>query len=88
MVDTFGYIYYVTTVTETWATTKQQEARIDVNEMRMIRCICRVISNDNIGNVHIPGTIIEWCSFNIELARREDAERRGDEHIPSKSGLD
>ena len=41
---------------ETWATTKGQEARLEVNEMRMLRWMCGVIRMDKIQNEHIRGT--------------------------------
>ena len=41
---------------ETWATTKRQESRIDVNEMRMLRWMCGVTRKDKIRNEHIRGT--------------------------------
>ena len=41
---------------ETWATTKRQESRIEVNEMRMLRWMCGVTRKDNIRNEHIRGT--------------------------------
>ena len=41
---------------ETWATTKRQEARIEANEMRMLRWMCGVTRNDKIRNVHFRGT--------------------------------
>ena len=34
---------------ETWVTTKQQEARIEVNEMRMLRRVRGVTRKDKIG---------------------------------------
>ena len=37
----------------TWATTRRQEARLEVNEMRMQRCMCGVTRRDNIRNKHI-----------------------------------
>ena len=33
---------------ETWATTRGQEARLEVNEMRMLRWMCGVTRRDNI----------------------------------------
>ena len=39
---------------ETWATTRGQEARLEVNEMRMLRRMC----GDKIRNEHIRGTTI------------------------------
>ena len=41
---------------ETWATTRRQEARLEVNEMRMQRWMCGVTRRDNIRNKHIRGT--------------------------------
>ena len=42
--------------TETWATTRGQEARLEVNEMRMLRWMCGVTRRDKIRNEHIRGT--------------------------------
>ena len=41
---------------ETWATTKRQESRIEVNEMRMLSWMCGVTRKDKIRNEHIRGT--------------------------------
>ena len=41
---------------ETWATTIGQEVRLEVNEMRMRRCMCGVTWRDKIRNEHIRGT--------------------------------
>ena len=41
---------------ETWATTRGQEARLDVNEMRVLRWMCGVTRRDQIRNEHIRGT--------------------------------
>ena len=41
---------------ETWATTKGQEARLEVNEVRMLRWMCCVTRRDHIQNEHIRGT--------------------------------
>ena len=41
---------------ETWATTRRQEARLEVNEMRMQRWMCGVTRRDKIRNKHIRGT--------------------------------
>ena len=39
----------------TWATTRGQEARQEVNEMRMLRWMCGVTRRDTIRNEHIGG---------------------------------
>ena len=41
---------------QTWTTTRGQEARLNVNEMMMLRWIFRVTRGDNIINEHIRGT--------------------------------
>ena len=41
---------------ETWATTKGQEARLEVNEVRMLIWMCCVTRRDHIQNEHIRGT--------------------------------
>ena len=43
---------------ETLATTRGQEARLVVNEMRMLRWMCGVTRRDKIRNEHIRGTTI------------------------------
>ena len=39
-----------------WATTRGQEARLEVNEMRMLRWMCGVTRRDKIRNEPIRGT--------------------------------
>ena len=41
---------------ETWATTRRQEARLEVNQMRMLRWMCGVTRRGTILNEHIRGT--------------------------------
>ena len=41
---------------ETWATTRGQGARLEVNETRMPRWMCGVTWRDKIRNEHIRGT--------------------------------
>ena len=41
---------------ETWATTMGQEARLEVDEMRMLRWMCGVTRRDKIRNENIRGT--------------------------------
>ena len=55
---------------ETWATTKRQESRIEVNEMRMLRWMCGVTRKYNIRNEHIRGTT------KVVQASRKIMERR------------
>ena len=55
---------------ETWATTKRQESRIEVNEMRMLRWMCGVTRKDKIRNEHIRGTT------KVVQASRKITERR------------
>ena len=55
---------------ETWATTKRQESRIEVNEMRMLRWMWVVTRKDKIRNEHIRGTT------KVVQASRKITERR------------
>ena len=55
---------------ETRATTKRQESRIEVNEMRMLRWMCGVTRKDKIRNKHIRGTT------KVVQASRKITERR------------
>ena len=41
---------------ETWATTREQEGRLEVNEMRMLRWMCGVTRRDKTRNEHIRGS--------------------------------
>ena len=49
---------------ETWATTRGQEARLEVNEMRMLRWMCGLTRSDKIRNEHIRGTatVVQACT--------------------------
>ena len=53
---------------ETWATTREQEARLEVNEMRMLRWMCGVTWRDNIRNNHIKQ---EWCKLPRKLLKND-----------------
>ena len=41
---------------ETWATTRGQEARLAVNDTRMVRWVCGMTRRDNIRIEHIRGS--------------------------------
>ena len=41
---------------ETWSTTKTQEMRLEVNEMRMLRWMCGVTKKDKIRKEHVRGS--------------------------------
>ena len=42
---------------ETWSTTKTQEKRLEVNEMRMLQWMCGVTRKDAIRNEHVRGSV-------------------------------
>ena len=73
---------------ETWATTKKQENRIEVTEMRMLRWMCGVTRKDKIRNEHIRGTTrVAQASKKITERRLnwyEHVMRRDGEHILRK----
>ena len=66
---------------ETWATTKRQDKRIEVTEMRTLRWMCGVTRKDKIRNEHIRGNNKSGAGFQkdhrekIELVRACDEER-------------
>ena len=74
--------------TETWATTKRREKRIEVTEMRMLRWMCGVTSTDKIRSEHIRGTtIVAQASKKITERRLNwygHVMRRDGEHILRK----
>ena len=64
--------------TETWAKTREQAARLEVNAMRMLIWMCRVTRRDKIRDEHIRGTTrVVQASKNITEKRRpcEENER-------------
>ena len=77
-VDTFLEEVYKTVVrkallygAETWATTRGQEARLEVNEMRMLRWMGGVTRRDKIRNEHMTGTTQEWCKRPRKLQKND-----------------
>ena len=70
---------------ETWATTRGQEARLEVNEMRMQIWMCGVIRRDTIRNEHIRGTtrVVQECKKITEkrLKWYGHVRRMKEEHI-------
>ena len=69
---------------ETCATTKRQEKRIEVTEMRMLRWMCGVTRKDKIRNEHIRGTT------RVAQASEKITERRLNwyEHVMRRDGED
>ena len=55
---------------KTWATTRGQEARLELNDVRMLRWMCGVTRSDHIQNEHIRGTT------RVVQASREITEQR------------
>ena len=82
---------------ETWATTRGQEARLEVNEMRMLRWMCGVTRRDKIRNEHIRGTTIvvqaskkitekrlKWYGHVRRMKEEQIVRRMLDVDIPGK----
>ena len=76
---------------ETWATRKKDEDRIDVNEMRMLRWECGLTRRDKVRNEHIRGTLkITPISNKVKESRLRwygHVKRREAEH-PIRKVLD
>ena len=69
---------------ETWATTRGQEARLEVNEMRMLRWMCGVTRRYKIRNEHIRGATKLQASKKISEKRQKwygHVRRMKEEHI-------
>ena len=63
---------------ETWATTRGQETRLEVNEVKMPRCMCGVTRRDKIRNEHIRGTTrVVQASMKITEKRPCEENERG-----------
>ena len=70
---------------EIWATTRGQETRLEVNEMRMLRWMCGVTRRDTIRNEHIRWTTrVAQASKNVREKRLKwygHVRRMKEEHI-------
>ena len=71
---------------ETWAPTREQEARLEVNEMSMLRCMCGVTRSDNTRKEHTIQGQHEWCTRPRKLQKKRlkwygHVWRMKDEHI-------
>ena len=82
---------------ETWATTRGQEARLEVNETRMMRWMCGVTRRDTIRNEHIRGTTrvvqaskkitekrLKWYGHVRRMKEEHIVRRMQDVDIPGK----
>ena len=82
---------------QTWATTRGQEARLEVNEMRMLIWMYGVTRRDKIRNDHIAGTTrvvqahkkkiidkrLKWCGHVRRMKDESIVRRMLDVDIPS-----
>ena len=70
---------------ETWPLKKNQERKLEVEEMKMLRWICRVTKMDKIRNERIRGTAkVEKISKNIQERRLQwygHVKRREEEYV-------
>ena len=64
---------------ETWATTRGQEARLEVNELRMLRWMCGVTRRDKNRNEHIRGTtrVVQASKIITEKRLKCEVNERG-----------
>ena len=82
---------------ETWATTRGQEAQLEVNEMRMLRWMCGVTRRDSIRNEYIRGTTrvvqaskkitekrLKWYGHVKRMKEEHIVRRMLDVEIPGK----
>ena len=69
---------------ETWATTKREEERLKINEMRMLRWSCGVTRKDRIQNKFIRGSLkvaeVREKIVEKRLTWYGHVERRDDDH--------
>ena len=63
----------------TWATTRGQEARLEVNEMRMLRWMCGVTRRDTIEMNTLEGQQ-EWCKRPRKLQKTTEVVRQCEEN--------
>ena len=49
---------------DTWATTKREERRLEVNEMTMMGWLCGVTEKDKIRNEHVRGSV-KWHMYTM-----------------------
>ena len=82
---------------ETWAPSRGQEARLEVNEMRMLRWMCGVTRRDTSRNGHIRGTTtvvqtskkitekrLKWYGHVRRMKEEHIVRRMLDVNIPGK----
>ena len=72
MCDCFLVFVFKTIIlcAETWPTTNNQEKGLDVNEIRMLRWMCRVTEKDKIRNEHVRGSV------KVALVTKKITEKR------------
>ena len=56
---------------ETWATTRGQEARLEVNEMRMLRWMCGVTGGGVRSEMNTSEGQQEWCKRPRKLQKND-----------------
>ena len=82
---------------KTWATTRGKEARLEVNESRMLRWMCGVTRRDKVCNEHIRGTTrvvqssnkitekrLKWYGHERRMKEEHIGRRMLDVDIPGK----
>ena len=64
---------------DTWATTRGQEERQEVNEMRMLIWMCGVTRRDKIRNNTLEGQQ-EWCKRPMKITEKTEVVRQFEEN--------